>query len=170
MCCVAQVFRAMKKSGFEPEKATFNTLIEAYGRCGSSDQAMGIYDGMLQAGCTPDLATFNTLLATLAREGRWEHAELVLDELKRSSYKPNDIAYASMLHAYTNGGELEKMNELVDTLRTLFVPITKILLKTLVLVYRYVEHFSDHCVSIAGKNLMIKWLCILKEFLSRAPC
>lgn len=151
----------MKKAGFEPEKATFNTLIEAYGRCGSSDQAMSIYDGMLQAGCTPDLATFNTLLAALAREGRWEHAELVLDELKRSSYKPNDIAYASMLHAYANGGELDKMNELVDTLRTLYVPFTKILLKTLVLVYRYVAQFPTVAIQLLKG---IQWL------LHSCPC
>jgi hypothetical protein len=33
----------MKKEGCKPEKATFNTPIDdAYGRCGSGEQALGI--------------------------------------------------------------------------------------------------------------------------------
>jgi pentatricopeptide repeat domain-containing protein 1 len=125
----------MKKAGCEPEKATFNTLIDAYGRCGSSEQALGIYNGMLRAGCTPDMATFNALLAALAREGRWEQAELVLEELKKANYKPNDVAYASLLHAYSNGGQVPRLKRAVDNLFATEFPLTKILLKTLVLVY-----------------------------------
>ncbi|KAM2791501.1 hypothetical protein PS2_003276 [Malus domestica] len=40
---VSGVFREMKRAGFVPERDTFNTLISAYSRCGSFDQAMAVY-------------------------------------------------------------------------------------------------------------------------------
>jgi len=58
---VSGVFEEMKRSRFVPERDTFNTLISAYGRCGSFDQAMAAYKRMLEAGVSPDVCTYKPM-------------------------------------------------------------------------------------------------------------
>ena len=104
----------MKRAGFVPERDTFNTLISAYSRCGSFDQAMAVYKRMLEAGVAPDLSTYNAVLAVLARGRLWEQSEKVLAEMKDAQCKPNELTYSSLLHAYANGKETGRMCALAE--------------------------------------------------------
>ncbi|PSS02662.1 Pentatricopeptide repeat-containing protein [Actinidia chinensis var. chinensis] len=131
---VSGVFKEMKRAGFVAERDTLNTLISAYSRCGSFDQAMVVYRRMLDAGLSPDLSTYNAVLAALARGGLWEQSEKLLTEMKDGRCKPNESTYSSLLHAYANGKATERIQTLAEEIYSGAIEPHLVLWKTLVLV------------------------------------
>ncbi|KAF9588537.1 hypothetical protein IFM89_013031 [Coptis chinensis] len=92
-------FREMKNCGFEPDRDTFNTLISAYGRCGSGIVALKMYDEIIRVGFRPSVTTYNSLRMSLDHEVIGEQPGVILD-MKSKGFKPNETSTSLMLHCY----------------------------------------------------------------------
>jgi len=75
--CLEGLHRAARMSdlagecSFTPDRFTFNTLLDGYGRRGDLDRAAAIVlEEMDAAGVAPDIVSFNTLAKAYARNGR----------------------------------------------------------------------------------------------------
>ena len=77
----------MKKSDVKPDMVTYNTVINALGRCGRVKEATVHLHAMKEQGLSPDLVTFGTLIHACAQSARREAALALFAELVRKVVK-----------------------------------------------------------------------------------
>ncbi|PQM40475.1 pentatricopeptide repeat-containing protein [Prunus yedoensis var. nudiflora] len=123
----------MKNCGFEPDRDTFNTLISAYGRCGSEIDAAQMYDEMIKAGFSPCVTTYNALLNALARRGDWKAAESVVVDMRSKGFKPNETSYSLMINCYAKGANVKGIERIEREIYDGHIFPSWVLLRTLVL-------------------------------------
>jgi pentatricopeptide repeat protein len=46
----------------KPNRTTYNTLIDMYGKCHSPNEAIGIYNTMIENNVTPCVITFTSMI------------------------------------------------------------------------------------------------------------
>ncbi|CBJ32428.1 conserved unknown protein [Ectocarpus siliculosus] len=88
------VFEDMKKkAGVKPDNVTYNTVINALGRCGRVKEATVHLHAMKEQGLSPDVVTFGTLIHACAQSAKREPALALFAELVSRGLKPNLEAY-----------------------------------------------------------------------------
>jgi hypothetical protein len=97
----------------------------------------GYYNGMLWAGSAPDKATFNTLLAALVREKVVGASGVGVRRAEESQLQTSPMMLVMLpccmlIHVVGKCQDLEKA---IENLSAEQFPLSKILLKTLVLIY-----------------------------------
>lgn len=73
----------MKNGDVKPDMVTYNTVINALGRCGRVKEATVHLHAMKEQGLSPDLVTFGTLIHACAQSARREAALALFAELVR---------------------------------------------------------------------------------------
>lgn len=87
-CCFARTARRLKdmiESGVQPDMVTYNTVINALGRCGRVVEATEHLHAMKEQGLSPDVVTFGTLIHACAQSARREPALALFSELVSAS-------------------------------------------------------------------------------------
>lgn len=73
-----------KKADVKPDNVTYNTVINALGRCGRVKEATVHLHAMKEQGLSPDVVTFGTLIHACAQSAKREPALALFAELVRS--------------------------------------------------------------------------------------
>lgn len=75
-----------KKTDVKPDNVTYNTVINALGRCGRVKEATVHLHAMKEQGLSPDVVTFGTLIHACAQSAKREPALALFAELVRSLF------------------------------------------------------------------------------------
>merc|ERR1719198_2459633 len=88
----------MLKRGVECNTITYNTLLDACGKCDAMCRASGLLEDMSKANVEPDIITYSTLIKGYCIEGSVEKAFRVLEDMKaQGKLQPDEIMYNSLL-------------------------------------------------------------------------
>ncbi|GMG98610.1 hypothetical protein Nepgr_000450 [Nepenthes gracilis] len=87
--------------------ATYNTLIDLYGKAGRLNAAADVFAEMLKSGVAPDIFTFNTMIHTCGTYGHLSEAEALLDKMEERGISPDTKTYNTFLSLYAEAGNTD---------------------------------------------------------------
>ncbi|KAG8364662.1 hypothetical protein BUALT_Bualt18G0021600 [Buddleja alternifolia] len=87
--------------------ATYNTLIDLYGKAGRLKDAAGVFSDMLKAGVALDTFTFNTMIFTCGSKGYLSEAEELLNKMEERGISPDTKTYNVFLSLYADVGDID---------------------------------------------------------------
>ncbi|KAM0054873.1 putative tetratricopeptide-like helical domain superfamily, pentacotripeptide-repeat region of PRORP [Helianthus debilis subsp. tardiflorus] len=88
--------------------ATYNTLIDLYGKAGRLKDAAGVFAEMLQSGVPMDTVTFNTMIFTCGSHGNLSEAESLLSKMEERGISPDTKTYNIFLSLYADIGNIDE--------------------------------------------------------------
>jgi len=103
----------MEHIGCEPDRASYNILVDAYGRAGLHQEAEAAFQELKQVGLRPTMKSHMLLLSVHAKAGNVSRCEEVMVQLHKSGLRPDTFALNAMLNAYGRAGRLDDMERLV---------------------------------------------------------
>lgn len=90
----------VKRFGFHLDITVNSGLIDMYGKSGSLDSALKLFDTMR----SKDLFSWTTMISSLAINGRGKNALLVFDSMVKTGSTPNEVTFLSVLSACSHAG------------------------------------------------------------------
>ncbi|KMT02013.1 hypothetical protein BVRB_9g208830 [Beta vulgaris subsp. vulgaris] len=87
--------------------ATYNTLIDLYGKGGRLRDAADVFSDMLRSGVAPDTVTFNTLIHICGSHGHLSEAEALFDKMEERGISPDTRTYNTFLSLYAKAGNID---------------------------------------------------------------
>ncbi|XP_078439888.1 pentatricopeptide repeat-containing protein At2g46050, mitochondrial-like [Wolffia australiana] len=91
------------KLGLDGYLSTCNSMIGAYGKCGSADDAFRVFSLISR----PDVVSFGSVISACAAHGRGEEALQILEMMRLAGVKPDEIALLQVLAACSHAGLVE---------------------------------------------------------------
>ncbi|EHA8587390.1 pentatricopeptide repeat-containing protein [Cocos nucifera] len=105
---VSNVAAALKEGPRKPRlAATYNTLIDLYGKAGKLKDASDAFAGMLRSGISPDTITFNTMINICGSHGHLLEAESLLDKMEERRVLPDTKTFNIFMSIYASVGNTE---------------------------------------------------------------
>ncbi|KAI3971961.1 hypothetical protein MKX01_030162 [Papaver californicum] len=87
--------------------ATYNGLIDMYGKAGCLKDAAYAFSEMLKSGVAPDTFTFNTMIFICGTHGQLLEAETLLTKMEERGICPDTKTYNIFLSLYANTGNID---------------------------------------------------------------
>ncbi|KAL2938038.1 hypothetical protein RDABS01_021487 [Bienertia sinuspersici] len=87
--------------------ATYNTLIDLYGKAGRLHDAADVFSDMLKSGVAPDTITFNTLIHTCGSHGHLSEAEALFHKMEQRGISPDTKTYNTLLSLHVQAGNID---------------------------------------------------------------
>ncbi|XP_058075322.1 pentatricopeptide repeat-containing protein At1g09220, mitochondrial-like isoform X3 [Magnolia sinica] len=78
-----------------------NSLIDMYGKCGSLQNAFGVFDVIAER---RNVVSWTSMISALASHGMAREAINQFEEMKAADIKPNQVTFLSVLNACSHGG------------------------------------------------------------------
>lgn len=107
-----QVHQTLILSGKSLNSVLSTSLIHAYGRCASMEDAQAVFDALPQ----PDVVSWSTLIAGYARQGDSEATLNCYSRMQLAGVRPNSITFLSLLSACSHAGLVEKGVEYFESM------------------------------------------------------
>ncbi|XP_068636234.1 pentatricopeptide repeat-containing protein At1g73710-like [Aristolochia californica] len=86
--------------------ATYNILIDLYGKAGCLEDASDAFAEMLRLGVEPDIVTFNTMIHICGSHGHLSESLSLLNKMEEKGFKPDTKTY-NFLSLYNDVGDIE---------------------------------------------------------------
>ncbi|KAM1553562.1 hypothetical protein EV2_006552 [Malus domestica] len=116
------------KLGFEPDAATFNTLIHGFLLEDRVAEAAGLFKKMMESGnCKPNVITFGTLVKGLCMKGNNNAAIQLLKKMEEGGCRPDLVVYSTIIDSLCKDtllvDALNIFSEMVRVLPRMSLPI-----------------------------------------------
>ncbi|XP_059312745.1 pentatricopeptide repeat-containing protein At1g73710 [Lycium ferocissimum] len=99
----------VENNGRKPRMtATYNTLIDLYGKAGRLKDAANVFNEMLKSGVALDAFTFNTMIFICGSHGYLEESEALLNKMDERGISPDTKTYNIFLSLYANAGKIDR--------------------------------------------------------------
>ncbi|XP_078447675.1 pentatricopeptide repeat (PPR) superfamily protein [Wolffia australiana] len=85
--------------------ATFNTLIDLYGKAGRLGDASRVFAEMLRSGVAPDTTTFNTMISVCGAHGLREEAAALLEKMEQRRVRPDTKTFNVLMSLDAAAGD-----------------------------------------------------------------
>ncbi|XP_058084098.1 pentatricopeptide repeat-containing protein At1g73710 [Magnolia sinica] len=89
--------------------ATYNTLIDLYGKAGRLKDASDAFAEMLRSGVAPDTFTFNTMINICGSHGHLSEAESLLAKMEERGVPPDTKSFNIFLSLYGDMGNIDRV-------------------------------------------------------------
>ena len=89
--------------------ATFNTLIDLYGKWGRLEEASKVFGEMMQSGVAPDTITFNTMINVCGSRGLMEEAKALLEKMEERRIRPDVKTFNIFMSMHAASGDMAAM-------------------------------------------------------------
>lgn len=89
--------------------ATYNTLIDLYGKAGKLQDASRCFRDMLVSGVEPDAFTFNTMIHISGSHGQLSEAKALFQKMEEKRIKPDTKTYNIFMSLYASIGDIESV-------------------------------------------------------------
>ncbi|CAM8998620.1 unnamed protein product [Rhodiola kirilowii] len=87
--------------------ATYNTLIDLYGKADRLKDAADVFSEMIRSGVAMDAITFNTMIHICGRHGHLSEAESLLSKMEDRGISPDTKTYNILMSLYANSGDVD---------------------------------------------------------------
>ncbi|XP_047317550.1 pentatricopeptide repeat-containing protein At1g73710 [Impatiens glandulifera] len=88
--------------------ATYNTLIDLYGKAGRLNDAANIFSEMLKSGVMPDTVTFNTMIHICGTNGKMSEAEALFNKMDERGVLPDTKTFNILSSLHANAGNIDE--------------------------------------------------------------
>ncbi|CAI0468765.1 unnamed protein product [Linum tenue] len=106
------------KSGFEYNNYIVNGLVDAYGKCGQSEDASRVF----KESQTSDLLAFTSMITVYSQDGQGEEALKLYLEMQSQGIKPDAFVYSSLFNACASLSAYEQAKQVhVQVLKLGFI-------------------------------------------------
>ncbi|KAG8099483.1 hypothetical protein GUJ93_ZPchr0013g36614 [Zizania palustris] len=99
----AQVFDEMT-ARFQPDKVTFNSLLDVHGKAQRHDDAIEVIVETVHVVCPPSVLTYNSLISSYVKDRMLEETIELKQEMKLKQIKPDVVTYTTQISALDRGG------------------------------------------------------------------
>ncbi|KAL9159059.1 hypothetical protein ABFS82_08G110100 [Erythranthe guttata] len=99
--------------------ATYNTLIDLYGKAGRLNDAARVFSDMLKAGVALDTFTFNTMIFICGSQGCLSEAKALLDKMEERGISPDTKTYNIFLSLHARAGDIDAVVQCYRNIRAL---------------------------------------------------
>ncbi|MCO5561991.1 hypothetical protein L7F22_015617 [Adiantum nelumboides] len=129
---VKKVLNSMKKAGFQPNVASYTSLIEAYGNKGLLYEAEGILNQMLEGGPKPTALTYQTMIGAFVKGQMYEDADRLFKNMETDDIvKPDQRLCNLMIHSYGKRGMIDEAFHLSRKMKESNIPLSLVTFNTL---------------------------------------
>lgn len=87
--------------------ATFNTLIDLYGKADRLKDAADVFAEMIRSGVAMDAITFNTMIHICGKHGHISEAEALLSKMEYRGIAPDTKTYNILISLYADSGNVD---------------------------------------------------------------
>lgn len=108
-----QIHGIVTKYGFDRDKYAGSGLIDLYGKCGCSDMARSVFDGLNEV----DVISVNTMMYSYAQNGLGREALELFERMMNLGLQANDVTVLSVLLACNNSGLVDEGCEFFESFR-----------------------------------------------------
>ncbi|CAI5994229.1 unnamed protein product [Closterium sp. NIES-64] len=95
-------------TGIQPNRVTYNTLLDAYAAWGMHREARAVFDSMRKAGIEPDVVSYSSLINAYSKAGRPDDGAAVLALMRRRFCSPNVVTFNALIDAFGRVGRLDE--------------------------------------------------------------
>ncbi|KAI0507508.1 hypothetical protein KFK09_013633 [Dendrobium nobile] len=107
---VSQIASGLARDPLKPRRAaTYNTLIDLYGKAGRLKDASNAFLQMLQSGVMPDILTFNTMINICCSHGHLLEAESLLGKMEERRVHPDTKTFNIFMTYHASNGDAENV-------------------------------------------------------------
>ena len=99
-----QIHAIVMKFGLDIDKYAGAALIDFYGKCGSTEIARSVFNGLLEV----DVVSVNSMIYSYAQNGFGHEALQLFSGMKDTGLEPNNVTWLGVLSACNNAGLLEE--------------------------------------------------------------
>lgn len=99
-----QIHAMVMKFGLDMDKYVGASLIDFYGKCGSTEIARSVFDCLLEV----DVVSVNSMINSYAQNGFGHEALQLFNGMKGIGLEPNNVTWLAVLSACNNAGLLEE--------------------------------------------------------------
>ncbi|MCO5599042.1 hypothetical protein L7F22_053141 [Adiantum nelumboides] len=100
---VEQAHTGLLEAGFGSEVTIGNALIDAYGKIGSMDHALLVFNNIHKK----DVVSWSAMISCFEKFERWRDAIVLFEEMNQEQLQPNNYTYVSILKACASLKDLE---------------------------------------------------------------
>lgn len=115
-----KVFKLLREQEwYEPETATYTSLIQMLGKCAKPDLAYSLFGIMLKEKCKPSVQVYTALLTAFTRSDLLERASQTLEEMKRTpGCEPDVKTYSELIRAYSSKCYFKRVSLLLSEMKS----------------------------------------------------
>ncbi|CAI9103022.1 OLC1v1001437C2 [Oldenlandia corymbosa var. corymbosa] len=118
---IGDVLAEMSYLGVECSTATYNTIIDGYGKAGLFEEMERTLTEMIGSGaCLPDIFTFNAVVGAYGNSGQIEKAESWFDQFQLMGVKPDIMTFNILIKSYGKAGKYRRMGSVLDFMKKRF--------------------------------------------------
>ncbi|MCO5570904.1 hypothetical protein L7F22_024634 [Adiantum nelumboides] len=99
--------------GLEEDLYIINALVDMYGKCGSPESALKVFnDSSLR-----DNVTWNAVIAGCTQHSSYEHAKFCFEQMCKAGLKPDGVTFLCLLSACAHAGLVEEGQHLFQSMK-----------------------------------------------------
>ncbi|KAL0413709.1 UNVERIFIED_CONTAM: Pentatricopeptide repeat-containing protein [Sesamum radiatum] len=95
-----------------PDIFTFNSVVGAYGGCGSINEMEKWFDEFQLMGLKPDIMTYNVLIRSYGNSGLYQKMGSVMEFMEKRFFSPTIVTYNIVIEIFGKAGNIVKMDEM----------------------------------------------------------
>ncbi|KAI7746085.1 hypothetical protein M8C21_024650 [Ambrosia artemisiifolia] len=103
-----EVYKEMRRKGYEPDVFTFNMLIDALAKDDKVDQAKKVFEDMKRKHCEPDKYTYTILIRMAGRHGKPDDSIAFFQEMVSKGINPNLVTYNTIIQVLAMSRMVDK--------------------------------------------------------------
>mmetsp|Transcript_17585 Transcript_17585/g.33145 ORF Transcript_17585/g.33145 Transcript_17585/m.33145 type:complete len:716 (-) Transcript_17585:90-2237(-) len=122
---VVELYDEMQESNIECNTITYNTILNAYARCGAMHRVPKLMEDMrrTQPPVEPDIVTWSTIVKGYCMSGDMDKGFRILQEMQSDGhFAPDEVMFNSLLDGCARHHRLEDALRLLDEMRKVNVP------------------------------------------------
>ncbi|KAL0680394.1 hypothetical protein Bca4012_008376 [Brassica carinata] len=112
---VPEILEEMREKGCEPDKVTYNVLVNGFCVENDLESAYRVLDEMVEKGLKPDVISYNMILGALFRIRNWKGA-YSFEDMPRRGYKPRRERLERFLQRLCENEKLEILGIVISSL------------------------------------------------------
>lgn len=138
-----QLFDSMESQGVEPDKCSYNSLIQFLSTADLPCRAMPYLKKMQEAGLVSDCIQYCALMSNFVRLDELEMAEYLYQEMVRNNVPPDIVVYGVLINAFAEAGNVEKATSYVDEAKDVGLTLNNVIYSSLIKLYTKVGHLRE---------------------------
>ncbi|KAI4367980.1 hypothetical protein MLD38_016600 [Melastoma candidum] len=138
-----QLFDSMESQGVEPDKCSYNSLIQILSTADLPRRAMPYLKMMQEAGLVSDCIQYCALMSNFVRLDELETAEDLYKEMLRNDVPRDIVVYGVLINAFAEAGNIEKVTSYVDEAKEAGLTLNNVIYNSLIKLYTKVGHLRE---------------------------
>lgn len=137
------LFDGMQNFGVEPDKCTYNSLIQILAAADLPDKAKPYLKKMQDEGFVGDCIPYCAVISSYVKLGQLTNAEEIYNEMIRSNVDLDVVVYGVLINAFADMGSVNKALSYFDAMRSVGLSPNAVICNSLLKLYTKVGYLKE---------------------------